>query len=1270
MRDSTCDFRHGPSRAMLAVCATAILCVPSLGAQQGQQLKATVEPAFPARSESLVLVEGEDAVSTNFAREPILNYDCSGSRTLQLNRSTGLQGIGSFYADYVFTVPAGGTWELWYGGTPPGTRDELNPSYASPVQVTVDAGKPLDVHRESVSVVENYSPSYYWTLVGELTLEAQRHRIRFEVTEKRRIDGRFFFYLDCFFLVKKEGGKRVLTAPLPAVFPRNLDNRTIDTPFMAVDDALIRIRDNPGQVEPLIQLSLLYTLLGDYLNALKYLGRASVLQPQNMEVLLLTAKNRIWKGDAADGLKKYRELLDKDPQRRELWLEAGKVAAWSGLYEDSIRFYRDALAAFPNDLDLLVNLGLAYLWSSRGQDADKVFAEAAGIAGTDATLLKAIGGIYRVNGYPDRAILSYKAAIAASPQDLESYLLLIGTWDSLGKKEEAEKIQKLIADAFTPSPRLESYLEGFTEKEGLKEQVMEEYRQKLASNPDNLVLRQTLAQAYFWNGLRGNAIDEYRHILDNHAYLAIKDMENRSSRLIEFLDRGYVLSDFFSSIPASVQKSRSALSAGLSKYKQTLAARDAARKSFEAAQAAQSKTRAAAEADKAAEAVRSAEDRLQAAEGVVGKEAGALAQVAAESRSRVGQFSTLWLALTVDREQIGALLETDRAAEEALDPVTKASHWRFDRAETLSELAPDLKDNALARLVTAKIYLMDRQASAAQKILSSTPVETGSAAGASYTLAQARLWAGQVGEALPIFSRLSGDADPASVPPYFDELQRLVQSIQSPPPALATATDDPVADANAAASALSIAEKEAATARTQLQKDLALLHELYRRAMVRAFYASDEATSSIRNELGDYYLAQEDLGNAIAQFRKVLLVDPNDLSATFRLGKVYQWNRDWKAALVSYKAVYRVDPYFENVASLYNQVSKEHADTVSSFAYYLADPQQVQWHAEAHWNQSFDSVWGLNAAYQTDSMRIRQDVSGVTDHSAWQVHDVSIGVPIDLYSMNLKITPAVGGFLVANQVFAQTTPPDTPVKTKDLFGAYTAEPYGKLDASLGFTKALYLTTSLRGGRYLATFDALRTAVYDASGEANLSTSLSFIDAWPLHDMSLRTYGRADYLVDGSFHYQNLLYTAGQEVTITLLKGGNPYSLLTFTPGITWQDSTRAEPSLYYAPRGVLVAGGSIMGSTWIGVGDGSVLGLSARGFLGSYQEHLREPASTLSRAKLEAQLDANLTRGSSTWGITAMATATYNPSLADPWDYWSSFVKVSYTTQLAEVLAP
>ena len=1267
------DTTRFAARAALVALLSLLACPAASAEEAASSAAARIEPVFPVENQSIVLVEGEDAVSTNFAREPVLNYGCSGFRALQLNRFTGLQGVGTFYADFVFTVPSAGTWELWYGGTFPGPRDELYPSYSSPFQLTIDGQPPMQVSRETMTVVENYSPSFYWNLVGNQSLEGGRHRIRFEVTEKRRIDGRYLFYLDCFFLVKVEGGKRVLAEPLPAAFPRNLDNRAINNPFSTVDDALIRVRDNPGTIGPLLDLSLVYTLLGDYLNAIKYLNAAALIQPKNADIILLTAKDRIWKGDTAEGLKKYRELLDLDPARRELWMEAGKVAAWTGRFDESIKFFTDGLAAFPKDLDLTVNLGLTYVWASRGQDGERVFREAQAIAGSDAGRLKEIARIYRVNGYPDRAVLSCNAAIAAAPQDLQAYLMLIELFQAMGKTADAEAVQKRIADTFTPSPRLASYLESFKEKQGLKEQVMAEYRQKLADNPDNLVLRQTLAQAYFWNGQKSRAIEEYRHILANHAYIFIRKVEAEAAAILWPLDSGYLLSDFFVRFPSLVQQKRGDLAGGAAAYRQALAGRDAAQKSLDAARAGQAKAKEGQEADKALAAVQTEEDRLLAAEAAVGDAGEALAGLEADAQALASLASGLAEAARAASETLAGLQERDAKAEEAFASVLKASAWKFDRAGTMAELALDAADNALARLVMAKIYMMNRQTGSAQSLLAKHPNDQGGT-GAAFTLAQSLLWSGKAEEGGALIASLSAAPGTAVLPSYFPDLAGLWKTIQSASGAEravgAPRGEDPLAGIDSASAELARADREAGAQKELLQKNLALLQILYRRALVRAFFDWDRESSSIRNELGDYYLAEEppNLEAAIGQFRRVLAVDPHDLSATFRLGKVYQWKRDWKAALDQYQKVYTADPTYENVAALFNQVAREHADSLGSLASYLADSQRIQWHAETSYTHLFNTAWGLTAVYATDAMRIKRDAgAGQTDHSAYQVHDVSLGVPIAFPDANATLTPWLGGTLVASGL-SEKAPSEAIL---DAFGRVTVDPFAKLDAVVGLWNALYLNATVRWGRQPETLDPVRaTKIYDASAEGNITTQFSFIDAWPFRDTTLRAYGRIDLLHGEGFAFENFLGTAVGELTIHLLKGGTPYSLLTLIGNVTYQHSDDPQTYAYYAPSEVFMAGGSLMGSTWIGVSGGRVLGLSLRAYGGTFQERALAADAFVPRIKCEAEANVSLARGNSTWTLTALADATYNAAAADPWDYWSAFVRLGYSLKMPEVLAP
>jgi Flp pilus assembly protein TadD len=1233
-----------------------------------------IEPVFPVENGSLVFMEGEDAVSTNFAREPVLNYGCSGFRALQLNRSTGLEGVGTFYADYVFSVPSAGTWELWYGGTPPGPRDDLYPSYSSPFTVTVDGQRPLAVSRETMAVVENYTPSFYWNLVSSATLAQGRHRIRFEVTERRRIDGRFMFYLDCFFLVKKEGGKRILTPPLPPVFPKDPDSRAMNTPFASIDDMLIRVRDTPGATGPLVELSLVYTLLGDNLNALKYLNAAALVRARDPQITLLIAKNRIWKGDTAGGLRAYRELLDADPSHRELWLEAGKVAAWTGRSEESVRFFTDGLAAFPKDLDLLVNLGLAYLWSSRGQEAERVFREAQAVAGSDAARIKEMAGIYRVNGYPDRAVAAYNAAIQAAPRDLEARLLLVDALQAMGRTADADGELAKVADAYVPSPRLEQLVASFREKQGLKEQVLAEYRQRLAENPDNLVLRQTLAQAYFWNGQRSRAIQEYRHILDNHAYLAVREAEAKAAPVTGAADRQLLLAGFFGRVPFIAQQKRSALAAAATSYRQALSARDAAEKSLAAARAAQAK--AGGEGDKALAAVQAEEDRLLSAEQALAAQAGPLAAAASDARAFTALVAELRALSAADRDAMAGLQEADAKAEEAFRGAAARGGWTFDRAGTLADLLRDAPENALARLVAAKIHMMDRQTESALALLAKAPAGQAPAPEAAWTMAQGMLWAGREKEAAAAFARLAADAGTAGLPPSFAGLAALQKTIESagtapaaaPAAAGQGAAEDPLAALEAATAELASAEKGAGAEREAAQRTTGLLQTLYRRAMVRGFYAWDATTAPIRNELGDYYLAQEPpgLADAIVQFRKVLAIDPGDLSASFRLGKVYQWKRDWKAALDQYARVYKADPSWENVAALYNQVAREHADSFLTQTSYEAEAERTRWHAEWAVTHLFNTTWGLSLQYQLDAMRIqRGDGSGATDHSSWQAHDVALGVPIEFVQANVRLVPWAGVTLTGNALYGKDAGPFT-----DGLAEATVDPVGRLDASAGVGDILFASAGLRWGRQVETLDPVRAArIYDASAEANLTTRFSFIDAWPFRDTTLRAYGRLDLLHTAGFAYENLLATVTGELTVHALKGGTPYSLLTLIGTTTWQHSDRSEGYAYYAPSEVFQAGGNLMGSTWIGLADGSVLGLGLRAYGGTFRRKTLATDTWVPRIKAEAEATVSLQNGHATWTLAAVGTTTYN-QITTAWDYWFAYARLGLSMKMPTLLAP
>jgi len=1223
-----------------------------------------IAPEFPKENPNLIFIEGEDAVSTNFNREPTLNFSCSGKRTLQLNRSSGLQGGASFYADYVFFVKNDGDYELWYGGTPCGPKDDLYPSFVSPFRYTIDNNKPVNRYREDITVVENYSPSYYWNIFGETKLKAGTHRIRFEVTEKRRYDNRYYFYLDNFFLIRKENGRRIKGDILPEVFPKNMENRTINFPFRSIDDYLIIIREKPDDPRPLVELSLIYTLIGDYLNALKYLKRASLLSPDNYSILLLIAKNRIWKGDISIGLKQYRNLLKKNPKQLDLWIEAGKVAAWTGRYKESINFYNDGLKYYNNNLNLLVNLGLTYLWASKSAEAEKNFKKTEKIAADDISLLKKLAKIFIINGYPERAVSLYRRAIQISPADLESYLLLEDTYLKTGRKQDAEAVDKLIQNTFIKSEQLTRYLSIYKVKQNLKDMVIAEYENKLKEQPDNLVLRAMLAQTYFWNGFKEKAINEYLNILANHAFRELTSLEKNSFPLLKLIDTSYIYKDYFTKLNTAVNGKNKEIAEALANYNKSLKEYNKFQKKVEDAKA-KGNELPQPEGEDPYDVLQKAKDKLS--ETLAGA-----AGFIEKTKTALSDYKDM-------APDIKAIKEKDKKAEEIFSRLIKASRWRWNRTEFLNEMQSDsARGLILSSFITGKINQIERRYKTSEPIFTELKQKSPENPEYQYSLMETLLWEGKTDKAKDLIE--NPEPQVSSLVPYFLDLQNLVTSLKEEQAGEVTLSDDPSADASQRKQALLELIKEAQQGRKDIETQLKLLHHLLYRRMIRMLYDYEEKTYLTRNELGDFYLNQKKLDDAIKQFKHVLAIEPNNISAIYRIGTVYQWNNNWSKAMQYYKRVYKIDPLYENTASLYNSLARQHADAVGFSSYYLADSSRIQWHAEASYKGLINSLLGFNLSYDTDNIRILRsfgdDASGTTvyyeNHSSYQTHEVSAGIPVNLFFMNLKLTPIAGATLLSNELYykEQQNISSPHVSEADSFGSYTVEPFFGAAASLGLGKFLYLTGNYRYGRYPETFAPTRDNILDNSGDLNVSLSLSSLDVPIIRDTSFRTYGKADILSDG-----NNIYTGVQEMYINLFKGGNPYSLISLAGNFTIENSLKPEDYNYYTPVGIVMGGASLTSSTWIGIGDEKVLGLSLRAYGGTYQENIFEPSLAKRRYKLEGEANINFTAGNGYYYMGGMVNGTYcyespDTSAVNTWDYWSVYFKLGYTAKLPDILAP
>jgi tetratricopeptide (TPR) repeat protein len=1240
-------------------------------------------PRYPETNPNLIFIEGEDAVSTNFNKEPILNYGCSGKRTLQLSRMKGLQGETGFYADYVFYVEQPGTFEFWYGGTPAGPKEDMFPSYVSPCDVYVDGAKePFPVLRETIAVVENYTPSYYWNMVKDIELDRGRHRIRFEVNEKRRYDGRYYFYLDCFFFVRKEAAGRYTGTLIPEVFPKNMEDRSIDHPFRAIDDYLIIIRDNPDDVTPLIEISLVFSLMSDYLSAIKYMKRAAIIEPDNCDILHLLAKNYIWKGDTGTGLDLYEELLDKDPLRLDIWLEAGKIAGWTGRISESVQFFKGGLAQFPDNLDLLINLGLTYLWEGAASDADRIFQQAVKAVERDSEKLKALAKIFIINLYPERAIEVYNEAIQVAPDDIELHILLEETCFSMGKKDIAEKVRKRTKKMFIPSERLTEYLELNKEKMLLKEKVMDEYRKELGDQPDNLELREMLAQAFFWNGLRREAIDEYLNILTNQLYRFLKETEQNSFELLQAMDRLYVLKAYFLNVKGIFEKKRRDLDDALNALK-------SAEKTYASYLDKRQKTQDAGKEFE--EPAVFPGDNVEKAKAVCTSNL-------SDSQKIIARYNTAVKALDAENAVVKTLRDTYDEVDVMFARVVEPIKWEWQRDEMIKELQEvEGKGLLLAIHVLAKIDQMEKRYDDAVKKYNRAG-KTLVYADISYAYAQALIWNGDTKAAKEIIevpeSRIMEYA------PYTRELVVLIEALNEQfDGSTQSAGEDTAAGCEEMMENLSTLSRDTASRMKGVDDLLEQFHGIHKKTMIRTFYQYEENTYLMRNELGDFYLKEEELGSAIRQYKKVLAIDPWDIGAKYRIGRVYQWNRQWSKAMAQYREVFWADPNYEQATSNYNQLAREHADSLHTKVSYSVDTSRIIWNGEIDYTTDVNELFGIMAEFKTDYYRvfrwaeygpIKEQMPDPPDmkHYTYQVHDILLGFSFTHAPLNLSVVIAAGVAIETNNELANQEETefaefgDDNINLFDFFGFNSAWPYGVVE--LGYELSPYLSLDLktRVGIYPETYgygytsDYKKRKVLDIAGNCNIGTSFTYIDVPIIKNTSIRACGEIDYLIDDNLDKgYNIIYLGMGEITVKLLEVENPHTELSIYGSFTYQSSTIGKKTTdntkidYYSPHDVIIGGGGIDFSTYAELADNFVLGLSPNCGCFYVQQYEVTDQQLVDMLKIQLETTIELTKGDGVFYVTPVFVNLMNLENGTWWKYWNFIIKLGFRAKLPHLLA-
>ena len=1143
------------------------------GAPASSRIKAIV----PQRDPNLIFVEGEDAISTNFARGPILNYDCSGFRTLQLNQSASLSGNSVYFADFAFYADSTGTYELWYGGTPPANKDEAQVSYASPFNLVLDKTSTFEIYRDSVHVVENYTPGYYWNLVGDFPIQRGSHRLRFEVPKPRNYDGKYFFYLDNFFLIKKENGQRLPIAIKPAVFPHNMDDRSIDRSFYSLDEYQKRIKDNPNDTVAPIELSMVYSMIGDYYNALKYLRRADLLNPQQKNIMLLMAKNTLWKGDTVGALALYKNLLQYYGDDVGIWLEAGKVAAWTGQYADSIAFYTDALKKFPKNLSLIVNRGLSELWSGAVTQARQDFASALELTGQNVGERKTLASIYSTNGYPDRAAPIYRDTLSIAPGDVELYTLLYETLQKMNLPKDAEAVKSEMENRFIPSPELTAYLEVFDRKIQLKAMVLQDYQRQLAVEPDNLDLRKIIAEADFWNGDKEGGIKAYESIMANYVYLQLRSMEKKAVEYMGILDRALVYSRYLADLPQQTALLAKRLGDQLAAIRKAQA--DLVQKK-------------AADADlvkKGKPADLAGENALNAKISQTESELGGILDEIDAFSATAGILSDRFKA---DQDREGILSQEDDKQEKVFLNLTKDTHWKWNRDATERELEKARQNGTvLASYAMGRIALFEGDAESALRSYDALAKDQAPLAGVAYGLVEARLLYGQMPPAGSLAKSAADTTEPfatlnADLTAYLGAVQ------EAAPSAPGFLTGDPAVAVTGGLKTLASMRDASFAQKTVVDRAGQEIHNLLSKQLERNFFDLAQNTSNLHNELGDFYQTDKRYSDAIDQFRQVMAIDPWNRQALFKLGQVYQYNGNWSQAQALYRKVYNDDPFYNNVAHFYNQIERMYADQIDTSTQVFADTTRYSQTGTIDWGTHFGERVGIVGAYDTAYQRFPVP-PGYTSLT----HRLTLSLPLTPFGSAFTLTPFAGG--LAYTPLAGAIQFSGNIDPYSFFGSFVGRPLGGLSASLG-GKAFSTGLSYNVDTIEDTVTK-GAPLYAQTFQANLSL-LSILGSLPyLGESSLRISGQGQRVEDGA-----IVWTAGGELALPFTLSNVPHLVLSFNLPLSYQDSLNVPSNSpnYYAPRQTLSAQGSLALRGDFDVAPGFAIHQTLRGAAGYYGEQV------------------------------------------------------------------
>jgi tetratricopeptide (TPR) repeat protein len=460
---------------------------------------------------------------------------------------------------------------------------------------------------------------------------------------------------------------------------------------------------------------------------------------------------------------------------------------------------------------------------------------------------------------------------------------------------------------------------------------------------------------------------------------------------------------------------------------------------------------------------------------------------------------------------------------------------------------------------------------------------------------------------------------------------------------------------------------------------LNVLKGVLKTRLERTIYEHQQETYLLRFELSDYYLFEGDYAESPEEVRRnyadaaeqlgyVLDIDPFNTGATYKLGILYDRLGSWSRAMESYAEVYDADPRFGNVAANYNRLARSHADTANVEFQLNADSSRINQKTSLALGNELNSTIGLRTYAASETVRMYRgdpEVAGTVDPWQYQVHDLSIAVPLTIPAIGITLTPLAGIEISSNLIDDNIPPGDSVPIPEEVIGSYDIEPVFGGSFYLA-TDYLSVSGSYRYGRFDESYQPGTPGLVSHNAEASAKFSFDVFDQEILKYSSIRAGGDLDllYNLTGSCGWQNTIFGFDEYLEIIFHLIDSPWTNVTVFQSFDYMSSVVPGATEYFAPENRMLVSGGVGISTSLDIGDDSTLGLTFSAlFPGSIGE-----AQT--QTYVAADLRAELTIAEVTYYASANATVSAESLLdLENWDYWSTAASLGVTAKLPRLLA-